>query len=339
MKKYINKIFPQNQKILNFFKIAYIFLFIINIPEIFKRVGSADLANTFWKSVALLLFILMFFLALLTIISQYLLKKENKSILISILAVQIFLYLYAAKLNSYVAGIIHPVYILPLLITFIFINRKSKNFSRNLVFFLFIPFSLIAFDNIVTLGFQITCPFTTPKAEYSPIYLSRQYFHEENINGKRILIPNIIEINGSKHYDTAKFLETDRNIVLFRNGCNLTKYKKQLMEKGNIVLCTENNVRTKRYKSTQSKLGKKIALSDITIKKLDISGTYTQIAKFYYIMNTRNYFELYFLYTDSNYCKYNNIFLSDEYFKHTSNYWERIRKNDLSYDNYIKLVK
>ena len=51
IKSIIQKLFPPEQKVLNIFKIAYLVLFIISLPEIFVYVGG-EAVSGIWNALA-----------------------------------------------------------------------------------------------------------------------------------------------------------------------------------------------------------------------------------------------------------------------------------------------
>ena len=174
VKSIIQKLFPPEQKTLNIFKITYLVLFVISLPEIFVYVGG-EAASGIWNTLAWFALWAVFIVFMLVLPMYYKNRKRNL-VFIPLLILLIFLYIIAVKSHRYTAGLLDVLYFLPVLVTFILWNKKSANPTRNLIIFLVVPFSLIAFDKIVALGFQLSCPFTTPKAEYNPIYLPKRFF-------------------------------------------------------------------------------------------------------------------------------------------------------------------
>lgn len=174
IKQITEKLFPPEQKVLNIFKITYLVLLIISLPEIFVYVGG-EAALGIWNALAWFALWAVCIVSMLALPMYYKSKKRNL-VFIPLLALLIYLYFIAIRMHKYTAGLLDPIFFLPALITFILWNKKSANPTRNLIIFLAVPFSLIAFDKIVTLGFQLSCPFTTPKAEYNPIYLPKRFF-------------------------------------------------------------------------------------------------------------------------------------------------------------------
>lgn len=110
------------------------------------------------------------FLKFLCLLCQCIIKAEKRNLVfIHYLFSCIFVH-YCSKTHRYTAGLLDVLYFLPVLITYILWNKISAKPVRNLIIFLAVPFSLVAFDKIVTLGFQLSCPFTTLEAEYNPIH-------------------------------------------------------------------------------------------------------------------------------------------------------------------------
>jgi hypothetical protein len=325
MINYIKKFFPPEQIFFNIVKGAYILLFIICIPEMFER-SRGELAAAFSETIAVVLHVLVFFVSIPILMSLYKSKDKPLLILISILAFQIVLYFYSSKMGVYVSGLLNPFLLLPPLITFIFINKNAQNFSRNLVMFLFIPFFIVGIDKIITLGFQLTCPYTTPKAEYNPIYLPLNFFHEKTVNGVSTLAPNITEITGYNRYDKSNMLNSGGKILLYHK-CAWTEYKDKLIKTGNIILCVKDN------RNYNSELTNNIVMSNIKIKRLNEDKTYNTIATLYYMRLTRIYIKWYLLYPKGGYCRYDNKFspVGSTY----KDYWRKLREDESSYNNYI----
>ncbi|MFV0626366.1 MAG: hypothetical protein ACK5N8_03330 [Alphaproteobacteria bacterium] len=118
-----------------------------------------------------------------------------------------------------ISYIMLPHYWAPLFITFLFLVYDIKYKLIYILLFFAIPIGAIAREKIITDNFIATCESKTPKAEYNPIYLPDEFFHEEIIDGKRILEPNIkdsTEIKNNKLFtktenstmdnDTAKYI-------------------------------------------------------------------------------------------------------------------------------------
>ena len=218
VKSIIQKLFPPEQKTLNIFKITYLVLFVISLPEIFVYVGG-EAASGIWNTLAWFALWAVFIVFMLALPMYYKNRKRNL-VFIPLLILLIFLYIIAVKSHRYTAGLLDVLYFLPVLVTFILWNKKSANPTRNLIIFLVVPFSLIAFDKIVALGFQLSCPFTTPKAEYNPIYLPKRFFHEED--GK--LVPNIQKINRIPSFHDLPDVHREHSILVY-DMCGWVKEK------------------------------------------------------------------------------------------------------------------
>ena len=274
IKQITEKLFPPEQKVLNIFKITYLVLFIISLPEIFVY-HHGELAIGFWITIAWLASWAVFIVFMLALPMYYKSRKRNL-VFIPLLAFLIYLYFIAIGMHKYTAGLLDPIFFLPALITFILWNKMSANPVRNLIIFLAVPFSFVAFDKIATLGFQLSCPFTTPEAEYNPIYLPKRFFHEEN--GK--LAPNIQEINQIPSFHDLPDVHREHSILVY-DTCGWVKEKiaKELLRKENIILCKirKSNLDIPDYLKPKKYLN---PLS-LSIVMIDNEGTKTTIAKLY----------------------------------------------------------
>lgn len=305
IKQITEKLFPPKQKVLNIFKITYLVLLIISLPEIFVY-HHGEIATGFWITVAWLISWPIFIVFMLALPMYYKSKKRD-IVFIPLLALLIYLYFIAVKMHKYTAGLLDPIFFLPVLITFILWNKKSANPTRNLIIFLAVPFSLIAFDKIVTLGFQLSCPFTTFKAEYNPIYLPQRFFHEED--GK--LVPNIQEINRIPSFHDLPDLYREHSILVY-DTCGWVKEKiaRELLEKGNIILCKirksnldiPDYLRPKKYINSLS----------LTIVMVDNEGRKTSIAKLYSKLLIKGYEKKWLRKPSLSYCRYGNIFMTNK---------------------------
>ena len=322
IKSIIQKLFPPEQKVLNIFKIAYLVLFIISLPEIFVYVGG-EAVSGLWNALAWFALWAVFIVSMLALPMYYKSKKRNL-VFIPLLIFLIFLYIIAVKSHRYTAGLLDVLYFLPVLIAFILWNKMSANPVRNLIIFLAIPFSLVAFDKIVTLGFQLSCPFTTSKAEYNPIYLPKRFFHEED--GK--LVPNVKVINKygtfkEYRYDKVKYTIPDTNNTIFMyTRCTLqdTDITDKLLEKGNIVLCRDVHSLDINYQ--------KIIDSFIaTIEKMEKGGQKVKIATLHSKILNKKYEKRWLRRLSSSYCSFGNIL---------GGYKAQFRAKESDYANYIK---
>lgn len=322
---FIKLIFPPQEKVLNTFKAVYLGLFIISLPEIFSYVGGDGILGI-WSTLAWFA-LWAVFIVLMLALPMYDESKKRNFIFIPLLCLLIYLYIFAVETHRYTAGILDPIYFLPVLITFILWNKKTKNPSRNLIVFLFVPFCLVAFDKIVTLGFQVSCPFTTPAAEYNPVYLPKRYFHEEN--GK--LVPNIQEISkyGTfKEYrdDKVKYTIPDTdNTVFMYTRCTLQDkdITDRLLKKGNIVLCQNIHFLDINH---QEVIDGFIA----TIEKMEKGGKKVKIATLYSKILNKKYEKFWLRRSSSSYCHFGDILgINNAHF----------RGRELDYANYIKSLE
>lgn len=295
LKSFIKSIFPPKQKILNLFKLAYIVLFIISIPNMFESSGI-DAASVFWENLAEVISWIIFIIFLLSLPIYYNSKLRNH-IFIPILILQIYLYFIAIRAHRYTAGLLDPIYLTPVLITFILWNNKSKKFSRNLIIFLFIPFFLVAFDKIITLGFQLSCSFTIPKAQYNPIYLPRQFFHIENER----LVPNIQEISEIPSFHDLPKLNREYTILVY-DSCGWVKEKiaNELLKRGNIILCKTRKDAWNWQKYTNT--------SQQTIIKINGNNKKITIAQLHSNLFIKKYENFWLRDHSISYCGYGNIF-------------------------------
>ena len=305
IKQITEKLFPPEQKVLNIFKITYLVLLIISLPEIFVY-HHGELAAGFWITIAWLVSWPIFIVSMLALPMYYKSKKRNL-VFIPLLALLIYLYFIAIRMHKYTAGLLDPIFFLPALIAFILWNKKTANPTRNLIIFLAVPFSLIAFDKIVTLGFQLSCPFTTPKAEYNPIYLPKRFFHEED--GK--LVPNIQEINRIPSFHDLPDIHQEHSILVY-DTCGWVKEKiaKELLRKGNVILCKvrKSNLDIPDYLKPK-KYSNPLFLS---IAMLDNEGTKTTIAKLYSKLLIKGYENKWLRKPSLSYCGYGNIFMTNK---------------------------
>lgn len=322
IKQITEKLFPPEQKVLNIFKIAYLVLFVISLPEIFVYVGG-EAASGIWNALSWFALWAVFIVFMLALPMYYKSKKRNL-VFIPLLIFLIFLYIIAVKSHRYTAGLLDVLYFLPVLVAFILWNKKSANPTRNLIIFLAVPFSLIVFDKIVTLGFQLSCPFTTPKAEYNPIYLPKRFFHEED--GK--LVPNIQKVSKygtfkEYRYDKVKYTipDTDNTIFMYTR-CTLQDIDitDKLLEKGNIVLCQNTHLLDINY---QKVIDSFIA----TIEKMEKGGKEVKIATLHSKVLNKKYEHFWLRYLSESYCSFCNIL---------GGYDVLFREEELDPINYIK---
>ena len=295
IKQITEKLFPPEQKVLNIFKITYLVLLIISLPEIFVY-HHGELAAGFWITIAWLVSWPIFIVSMLALPMYYKSKKRNL-VFIPLLALLIYLYFIAIRMHKYTAGLLDPIFFLPALIAFILWNKKTANPTRNLIIFLAVPFSLIAFDKIVTLGFQLSCPFTTPEAEYNPIYLPKRFFHEED--GK--LVPNIQEIKELQVYANYRVPDISNTIFLY-DFCGWTdkNVTQKLIEQRNIVLCiqTESDINERKDRHNKFNLN----ISTLSIFQFNADSSKTLIAKLYSRVFVKNYEKLWLREPSRDYC-------------------------------------
>lgn len=305
IKSIIQKLFPPKQKTFNIFIAVYLALFVISLPEIFVY-HHGELATGFQITIAWLASWPIFIVFMLALPMYYKSRKRN-AVFIPLLAFLIYLYFIAIRMHKYTAGLLDPIFFLPALITFILWNKISAKPVRNLIIFLAIPFSLVAFDKIVTLGFQLSCPFTTPEAEYNPIYLPKRFFHEEN--GK--LVPNIQEINRISSFHDLPDVHREHSILVY-DMCGWVKEKiaKELLRKGNVILCKvrKSNLDIPDYLKPKKYLN---PLS-LSIVMVDDKGTKTTIAKLYSKLFIKGYENGWLRNPSLSYCGYGNIFMTNK---------------------------
>ena len=305
IKSIIQKLFPPEQKVLNIFKIIYLVLLIISLPEIFVYVGG-EAALGIWNALAWFALWAVFIVSMLALPMYYKSKKRNL-VFIPLFILLIFLYIIAVKSHRYTAGLLDVLYFLPVLVTFTLWNKKSAKPTRNLIIFLAVPFSPIVFDKIVTLGFQLSCPFTTPEAEYNPIYLPKRFFHEED--GK--LVPNIQEINQIPSFHDLPDVHWEHSILVYETcGWIKEEIAKELLRKGNVILCKvrKSNLDIPDYLKPK-KYSNPLFLS---IVMLDNEGTKTTIAKLYSKLLIKGYENKWLRKPSLSYCGYGNIFMTSK---------------------------
>lgn len=305
IKSIIQKLFPPEQKTLNIFKVVYLVLFVISLPEIFVYVGG-EAVSGIWNALAWFALWAVFIVFMLALPMYYKSRKRNL-VFIPLLVLLMFLYIVAVKSHRYTAGLLDVLYFLPVLITFILWNKMSGKPVRNLIIFLAIPFSLVAFDKIVTLGFQLSCPFTTSKAEYNPIYLPKRFFHKED--GK--LVPNIQEINRIPSFHDLPDVHREHSILVY-DTCGWVKEKiaKELLRKGNVILCKirKSNLDIPDYLKPKKYLN---PLS-LSIVMIDNEGTKTTIATLYSKLLIKGYENGWLRQPSLSYCGYGNIFMTNK---------------------------
>lgn len=326
IKQITKKLFPPEQKVLNIFKITYLVLLIISLPEIFVYDGGEAILGL-WNTLAWFALWAVFIVSMLALPMYYKSKKRNL-VFISLLILLIFLYIIAVKSHRYTAGLLDVLYFLPVLVTFILWNKESANPTRNLIIFLAVPFSLVAFDKIVTLGFQLSCPFTTPEAEYNPIYLPKRFFHEED----RKLVPNIQEINQIPSFHDLPDVHREHSILVY-DMCAWVKEEiaKELLRKGNIILCKvrKSNLDITDYRD-YLKPKKYLNSSSLSIVMIDNEGRETIIATLYSKVLNKKYEKFWLRYLSESYCSFGNILEGYKAYK------ALFREEELDPVNYIK---
>lgn len=124
IKQITEKLFPPEQKVLNIFKIAYLVLLIISLPEIFVYVGG-EAALGIWNALAWFALWAVCIVSMLALPMYYKSKKRNL-VFIPLLALLIYLYFIAIRMHKYTAGLLDPIFFLPALITFILWNKKQQ---------------------------------------------------------------------------------------------------------------------------------------------------------------------------------------------------------------------
>ena len=76
IKSIIQKLFPPEQKTLNIFKVAYLVLFVISLPEIFVYVGG-EAVSGIWNALAWFALWAVFIVSMLALPMYYKSKKRN----------------------------------------------------------------------------------------------------------------------------------------------------------------------------------------------------------------------------------------------------------------------
>lgn len=169
----------------------------------------------------------------------------------------ILLLLYKLHLTGVTSpiGMLGIFVFMPLLLSFIFLTYRTKFFNIYLILFFSIPISLTIRDRIITTNFLETCDAETPKAEFNPIYLPDEFFHEEVVNGETKLVPNVVVT--SIVYDSEierEKQEFKENYIYIYNNCGYFDYKdrttivRSLIKEGYIILCKDGSYYKKELK-------------------------------------------------------------------------------------------
>lgn len=314
-KKINNILFRNKGGKLNWFKISYIGLFLISIPYIFETSG-VDSASVFWEDLSAIASWAVFIVLLLLLPILYQNKKRNY-VFIPILLLQIFLYFSASQKHSYTEGLLDPIYFLPVLLTFIIFDKQSINFNRNLVIFFFIPFFLVAVDKVITLGFQISCPFITPQAEYNPVYLSHRFFYKKGST----FVPNVQEVKNSPFYHINN-ISNIKNTIFLYGFCNWEDESviKKLIEEGNVILCIQTH--------DSNSIGNFINTPSLTVNQINLNNKKTVIATLYSKILNKNYEDWWLRTNSKSYCGIGSTY--------TTFIRGKFKKDELEFSNYIK---
>lgn len=217
--------------------------------------------------------------------------------------------------------LLNPFNFLPALVVFWFLIKGTKHKKTYVLLFFAFPMLIIANDYLQTWYFLATCEAKTPKAEYNPIYLPDEFFHEEIIDGETKLVPNIrdsTEINNFNNIESNKFSSGYIYIYwvcsVFENRKpskpesidKLSMTTRGLIKNNNIILCKDYRNGNNVYEQVLSMKKRKTLAKLYSIKKHTgferFPGTWV-------------------------YCKYS---------KNDKNEPGNLKKSDLNYINYIK---
>lgn len=98
IKSIIQKLFPPKQKVLNIFKITYLVLLIISLPEIFVYVGGEAVLGI-WNTLAWFALWAVFIVFMLALPMYYKSKKKRHSFYTTTCPFNIFIF-YCSKITS-----------------------------------------------------------------------------------------------------------------------------------------------------------------------------------------------------------------------------------------------
>lgn len=228
---------------------------------------------------------------------------------------------------------LNPIYYPFVFLSFVFLFKNSKYFNHIFIIFLLLPSAVIITDDIIgrrkIANFYTLCEQQTPKAEYTPIYLSEDYFHETLIGDRKKSEPNIIEGNRQWNKDKQSYVITECEEKWLKEN-KPQNYKKIIIYL--INQCAQNEVQN-CLSQQNIVLCQNIKLFDdhaiLTINQIHSDQTMTPVAKLYSI-STRwqdNWISSKTI-RAKYYCKYNSRI------KPISSY--DFKKNELLFENYIK---
>ncbi|MDO5386426.1 MAG: hypothetical protein Q4F75_04050 [Pseudomonadota bacterium] len=331
MNKVIKFLFYENNKI-SYLKLIRNFLLLYICTYYFFEIICplfTDFDRGFFSG--LLVFIALpttLFLLSITFLITILPRKISYLLFFTILLIVYFIAPICLNPICYLNPIWYPFVFL----SFIFLFKNNKHFNHIFIIFILLPTAIIITDDIIgrrkIANFYTVCEQQTPKAEYTPIYLSEDYFHETLTEDRKKSEPNIIEGNRQWNKDKQSFFITEceekwlrenkpqnyKKIIYFISQCAQNEVQNCLSQQ-NIVLCQD----TKYFDDH----------SILTINQIHNDQTMTPVAKLYSI-STRwqdNWISSNTI-RAKYYCKYNGRI------KPISSY--DFKKNELLFENYIK---
>lgn len=190
---------------------------------------------------------------------------------------------------------------------FILIFKKSKYFTPFFIILFLIPASVIITDDIIQYikirDFYSVCKHMEQKEEYNPIFLKSEFFSEKNKNGKKTLIPNVIQ--GNWPLFRAEYASNVQDI----GWCSQDKNFKIIsaINDGAVIICKESD----GNKITVKQILKNNRINDIAkISSLKVFWSYSWLSR---LLNLTHVAYV---------CDYPN-----------SKYWN---PNVVPYENYIK---
>ena len=166
---------------------------------------------------------------------------------------------------------VFPVVVL----AFILIFNRTKYFSQFFVVLFLIPASVIITDDIIQCikirDFYSTCKQMEQKEEYNPIFLKSEFFSEKNKNGKKTLIPNVIQ--GKWPLFRAEYASNVQDI----GWCSQDKNFKIIsaINDGAVIICKESD----GNKITVKQILKNNRINDIAqISSLKVFWSYSWLS-------------------------------------------------------------
>lgn len=220
--------------------------------------------------------------------------------------------------------LLNPLSFIPLVWGIFLFFKGSKYFNLIFTILILIPSTIIITDDIVgrikISHFYNTCKEETPKAEYNPIYLPKEYFHQENINGNTVWKPNIVECKWGNDENPQKYSKG----IYVGLGCFESNYKytKTYLENDFIVICHKyvfNNDST-----------------NFVLNQVQKDGTLKQIVRTYSLKTTWQYN---WLSDNLKRAVYSCSYGLDKLVPIPQASEEKnFQDNELFYDNYIKML-